>query len=203
MPENENNSLADLHGQLLTLDAFSTLSAKDQEVIEVLTSGAGTQQAAFVAVYGGYKTRSSATSEAHKFFSRPEVKLAVKEMQALRRAQYSEIREQLVADLIEDVSYDPGEAYDANGVLKPIPEMPLHLRKRITGIKETKYGLHIEFVDRMRAKAMLMQMLGIEQQSQGMTININLEKQDDTKEVKYTQNDENSEKGDGGLTLNL
>ena len=188
--------------EILSLENFLNLEPKEQEVLYVLTGGAGTQTAAYAAVYKT-RNRASAATGAYEFFNRPDVKLAVREMQALRRAEYSEIREQLIAHLIEAVSYDVSDIYDEKGVMLPIPQMPLGIRKLITGIKETKYGMHIEFADRLRAANMLMELLGIQQQSAGMTVNINLEKQETTEKVVNQADDDARDDTQGGITLKM
>jgi hypothetical protein len=183
----------------LNLEAFSALSTKEQDVLLNLTAGAGTQKAAYVAAYGT-KNRATAVVEAAAFFRRPDVQLALAEVQALRRAEYAYLRDQIVSSLIEDTSFDPADAHDEHGNLLPVSEMPRHIRQRITAIKSTRYGINVEFVDRLKAKQMLIDLMGIGgSHSQGLTINIDLGEQPTKSNISTYSSDVSSD----GMTLDL
>jgi hypothetical protein len=157
------------------LETFSSLTSKEQSVLHNMTSGVSTHSAAYVAVFGEKSDETAtARTKAYAFFQRSEVQAALRELQAAQRQQYAILRDQLIQTLIGDVSFDMREAFDDTGKLKPVPDMPEHIRRRITDYSEGRYGDRVKFVDRQRSLAMLLDLLGIGQSSPGMTINVNL-----------------------------
>lgn len=158
------------------LASFSHLDANGQRVIESLLSGAGSKVAAYVSVYGNTKSRTVATNDAWRFFDQPEVKLAIQELQALQRTQYAQMKDQIIQSLMADASYDIVEAFDSDtGAVRKMADIPVDVRQHITRYKELKDGVVIEFTDKLRAKQMLIDLLGVGQgTSAGMTINFNL-----------------------------
>ena len=175
---------------------YSLLGPDEQLILENFTSGASTQVAAYAAVRGKdheRATRATITGIAHQFFARADVQLALTELRSYIRGQHAELREKLIAELQESAAFDPYEAYKQVRVpttnedgspgehvfyrVRDVADMPAYVRRRIVKWQETKYGVNVQFVDRLKAASMLIDLLGIGQQTPGMTINIDLSQQ--------------------------
>jgi phage terminase small subunit len=153
---------------------FTPLSNKEKVFVQELCLRGSKFSAARVAGLSEDGQYSSAAEAASRLLAEPRIQLAIKEWQAVQRHEYQFLRDMLIGSLIEDAFFNPKDAYQSDGSPKPVPEMPDHVAERLTAYKSQKYGITLEFVDRSKAKTQLLQLLGVGQQSQGMTININL-----------------------------
>lgn len=119
---------------------------------------------------------------AWKVLQFPEIKKEVLAAIAVQKSRLFWVKDQLLMSLVDDAFFDIGEAYNQHGKLLPISEMPLSVRQRIVSVRDTQYGQSIEFVNRQKAKDQLLSILGIGQETQGLSITINLGEQ--AKEVE-------------------
>jgi phage terminase small subunit len=152
---------------------FDTLSEREKLYVEYYVGSGSQYRAALQAGYGDRDKIKAAVAARH-LMEKPQIRLAIQDLQQLQRTQYAILRDKLIESIIEDAFFDPGECYDVQGNLIPVSAMPPHVRQRIVSYKCHKGSESIEFVDRQRAKAQLLDILGIGQQSQGLQITINL-----------------------------
>ncbi len=90
--------------------------------------------AAEAAVRAGYSARS-AKQIAHVLLKSPEVRSAI---QAAKRAQLKRIHmsaDDVLVGLAEIASIDIADLYDENNSLRPLKEIPVHIRRAIAGIE--------------------------------------------------------------------
>lgn len=161
--------------ELDMLPAMSRLSDAAQQAVIAHCCG-GTYIAAYLAGFGAGAglSRQRYARNAFAFFKQPAVLQAIQEYRTLQRAQAEGMREAIIEALIVESFFDPAEAYTERGHVKPMADMPEEIRKCITRYSEHKYGVNIEFVDRLKARAMLAELLGIGSSNQGLTVNIDL-----------------------------
>lgn len=93
----------------------------------------------------------------------------------LQDPQISDLRHRLVLSLLNDAFGDPADAFDrTTGAARPIHAISPACRQRITLYKTTRYGVEIQFTNRLKAKELLMQLIGLDVGAgPGLSITIN------------------------------
>lgn len=158
-------------------EALAGLTQKEQRFVAMVCRGAHYQAAAKVA--GFPATATADDTFGVRLASQRHIKQAIQKYQALQRLEFATLRDRVLHALIEDAFFDPGEAFDADGIPLPVPAMPLSVRQRLSAVRPGKFGVTLEFQSAQRAKEKLLDILGVGQgESRGLTININLQGQD-------------------------
>lgn len=149
-----------------------TLSSRERQFLE-LYSSSGAFMSAAIATWPEVP-RNNASVAACQLMARPIAQIELGKLQGGIRLRYAWLKDQLILSLIDDAFFDIGEAFNANGELMPVQEMPISVRQRINTYKKTSNGYTVEFVNRQKAKDQLLNVLGIGQETQGLTLNIHL-----------------------------
>lgn len=116
------------------------------------------------AVRAGYGEKTAAVTAA-RLMRKPKVQAAIADKMG-RRAQRLELTADRVLQEIGNIAhFDPIDAYDQEGKLLPVHQMPAHIRKALDGYEEIegKPGRvkKVKWNDRLRASEMLAKHFGI------------------------------------------
>lgn len=149
-------------------DALRALSLPDQAFLRsYLVSGS--KEAAC-------ETAHLSSWDAERILAAPTTRRICELHAVIQDPQMTDLRHRLVLSLINDAFGDPAEAFDKKtGAVHPIHTIPPACRQRIVGYKNTRYGVEISFTNRLKAKEILAQLLGMAHGavSPGLSITIN------------------------------
>lgn len=125
------------------------------------------------AIRAGYSEKTAASIGAENL-RKPQIKQAVAEAIARRSARVEVKQDDVLRELIRIFAADIGLAYDENGKLKKLHDMPEDIRRCIVGVKvkelfeghgeEREYIgdlVEVKFADKVKAIEMAMKHLGL------------------------------------------
>jgi phage terminase small subunit len=127
----------------------------------------------------GYRD-CSAASTGHRILQKPAIQDRIRQLRENREKRTNITIDMVITELWQIANSDPGDAYDDNGKLKNIKDMPEHLRKTLQSIEtyeDFTEGVAIgeiqklKFWDKTKALDMLARHLGM---YIDLTINKNL-----------------------------
>lgn len=103
----------------------------------------------------GGSTRT-ANRQASHLLSKPVIEARIAELMEERTERTKLTADKILTRLSEMADIDIGQAYDEHGDLRPLNEIPLHLRRAIVGIEVVEDRVNnrvrkVRFVDRLRA----------------------------------------------------
>ena len=160
------NEIEEHTGLVGLLPSLGRLSLKEFQLITTLVETGNKRVAAKRAGY-------SSDVFVSVLIRKPYIKKAYDDLLALKKSERLKVLEHVINSLVEDAFFDISEAFDSQGQVKALDDMSEHARQRITSYKQGKYGVEITFIDKLKAKEQLLAILGVGQNNQGLTVNIN------------------------------
>ena len=119
--------------------ADEKLSFREARFVDLFVADPGNARKAYEEA--GYKARGNAAYVgACRLLKKPKIQKALEKKRQELSAQVDMDHRQLLKALINIATLDPAELYNPDGSLKPINEIPKHVRLAITSIKEYQTG---------------------------------------------------------------
>jgi phage terminase small subunit len=113
------------------------LTPRQQRFVEAYLTSLNARQAALTA---GYSSKT-ARSQAARLLTNVNIQTAIEAANADRQQRTGVTPERVLRDIDTAANLDTGELFDDHGRLKPIRELPLHIRRAIVSVEVVKKNL--------------------------------------------------------------
>jgi len=106
------------------------------------------------AIKAGY-SEDTAKQQGSRLLTNVDVRAFIDKLKTERAAALNFQAIDLLWKLQEVIDFDPLDFFDSRGDIKPLDQIPLELRRLITGVKQTKFGAEYQIMSREKAIEML------------------------------------------------
>jgi len=106
------------------------------------------------AIKAGY-SEDTAKQQGSRLLTNVDVRAFIDKLKTERAAALGFQAIDLLWKLQEVIDFDPLDFFDSRGDIKPLDQIPLELRRLITGVKQTKFGAEYQIMSREKAIEML------------------------------------------------